>query len=160
RVYGMPEVVAVQLRLERLDLSQGWLGADHLSQSDGAIQSSNWRRGHADQYVVEDQDLRPIRCGPRRRLRMACGNRRLQLIWTGAAQRAGTLETRHGLCNHSTVPKAAILVAQEDELPFAIEASSRTRDVQTHQRQQSQHLGLQRKQSGEQLRQPHGVFSD
>src|SRR5262245_37664656 len=93
----MKQVQTVELRCEAVDFSKSRLRPGGLRERDGSVKPHHRRRGKMEQQIIENEDLRPIRCVERLRLRVNCGNRGFDLVRTGASVPRGFLDETHAL---------------------------------------------------------------
>lgn len=112
RADGMPQTVAVESRLQHVELLEGDVGSGDLGERDDAVETDEGRWITREEQVVEDEDLRRVRvrggCG----IGMAGGDRRLQLPSPRRTQRRGPVERCPCVREIIGIPSCAILLAQ------------------------------------------------
>src|ERR1019366_6014210 len=74
--------------------------------------------------------------------RMQRGDSALDLEGAGRPHRTGFLQQPEAFGDRGTVPQGPVLVRKKDHLTGLVESGSRTCQVELHQREQSDHLGL------------------
>ena len=79
RAHRMPEMECGQRVAQLIDLGERSGGALHPSERDGSVQSNDGRGVPSHQHVVEREDLQPVGLLGRRGVRVAGGDRGLQL---------------------------------------------------------------------------------
>ncbi len=109
------------------------------------------------QQVVERDDLEPVGLLPRRRRRVAGGDRGLQLVAARIVEGGGPLEHRLAGRDPRGVPERAVLVAEQHQPAVAVEAGGGPGVLDGEQRGQPPGLGRPRQRGGHDPGQPDGV---
>jgi hypothetical protein len=150
--------MARQCRRYGVELGERLLRPGDVPERDGAMQSRNRCVCPADQLVVEQQDLQPIRLLPRGGLGVAGGDGRLKLVGTRPPHPRRPDDRRCRLPDRRVVPQATVLLAKGLQRATGIEAGRPAGPVQAHQCQEPEDLRLAGHQLGELRRQPLGIF--
>src|ERR1700674_3902851 len=153
-VCGMEQVIAVQHGRDRLQLMQRRRRTLDLPERDRTVEPDNRRRRQREQHVVQHDDLKPVRRLETGCLRMARGNRRLELVRPGPAEACRPCDQGNRLGHQGGVPSGAILIGKQDQLAGLRESGVATREMKLHQREQPEDLRLVRQQSRQERGQP------
>ncbi len=103
---------------------------------------------------------RPVGLVGGARARMACRDRGLQHVRaTLRAQLLGARERRKPAADQQLVPARAVLIEQQHRLALRIDARAEPRGLDLHQRHEAVHLGLQRRELGENAAEPQRLLA-
>ncbi len=133
----------------RVDQAHALLDVAGERDGSGVIEAGDRRAVELQQRLVRRDHGRRVRP-----LGVAGGDRRLELVEPGAAERLGALEHPQALVDLARIPEVAVLVGEQHELTVGREARVAAGVLQQHQRQQPERLGLVGHQHAEQLREP------
>ncbi len=153
-------MITAQRDGEIVDLAEGNLGPREMAQRDRSVETHHRAVRHAHEDVVEDDDLVPVRLRPRSGLRMQRRDRRLHLVRTARPHCARALQRRNAVGDRRVIPQRAVLVRQQHHLARCIEPRFGPREIELHQDEQAEHLGLVRHEGCDQACQPERVIGN
>ena len=125
-----------------------------------AVQFHDWSRQQLDQSLVQLRDADPI--GLSRRYGPGHGRRRssLQDVGTARARALRSLERGEAAANQELIPRAAVLVQQQDGLSRGTDSGPSPRRLDFHERHEPVHLRLSRSQLGQNTSETKGLVAE
>jgi hypothetical protein len=118
------------------------------------VQLDHRRRVDPAELPVDPGDHRPVGLGRLGGAGVAGGDDRLQLVRPGPGRPQRILQYPLALGDLGSVPAAAVLVLQRDQVTACVDAGGPAGVLQQHQRQQPARLRLTGHQPGQRPRQP------